>query len=55
MGNEHILQLFKRTQLQYEIYYHFSCHDLSSWEVYDSLFQVVKSANEKMALPDEVR
>ncbi|XP_041354006.1 cohesin subunit SA-1-like isoform X2 [Gigantopelta aegis] len=32
----------------------YGCHDLSSWEVYDSLFQVVKSANEKSAIPDEI-
>lgn len=33
---------------------HFSCHDLSSWDLWEDLFHIVRLASENVELADEI-
>ncbi|CAI9736491.1 cohesin subunit SA-1 isoform X1 [Octopus vulgaris] len=36
------------------IYAFYCCHDLNTWELWDDVFHIVKTANENNAIPEEV-
>lgn len=32
----------------------FSCHNLTSWDLWDDIFSIIKNGNENQTIPDEV-
>ena len=39
--------------IEFNVIY-FSCHDLSSWELWEDMLHIVKQAADNVELPDEV-
>ncbi|XP_076097858.1 cohesin subunit SA-2-like isoform X2 [Mytilus galloprovincialis] len=47
-------EIFALTASLKRIYAFYSCHNLTSWDLWDDIFSIIKNGNENQTIPDEI-